>query len=168
MSYCHFFTMDSMVLDPPLNFPIDFHPDIQHKLDYHIIAAALAAVGAVCRLNRFSVVARHYTAGGAGRGDARRKSEHRACRWLQRRWGIKAIRLNSKREAQIILRGPQLLERAAMRELHTELYAATAPMKRSAKEIHAALAAGGASTSRGKAKASEVPRPVQRVTPSAN
>ena len=162
-SYHHFFTMDFMVLDPPLNFPVEFHPDVQHKLDYNIIASALAAIGAVCRMNRFAVDAPHYTAGGAGPGDARRKSDHRACRWLQRRWGTKAIHLNPKREAQIILRGHQLLERGAMRlpELHTELYAATVPTKLSAKDTKVALAAGGAST-----KAWEVPGPVQRVTPS--
>jgi len=68
VSYNHFFTMDFMVLDPPINFLVDFHPDVQHKLDYNIIASALAAVGAVCRLNRFSIDAHHNTAGGGGGG----------------------------------------------------------------------------------------------------
>ena len=157
VSYCHFFTMDFMVFDPPLNFSVDFHLDVQHKLDYHIIASALAAVGAVCRLNRFSIDARHYTAGGAGSGDARRKSDRRACRWLQRRWGADAFRLNPQREAQVVLHGCQLVKRAGMRlpALHRALYAATVPTKSDSKAIRAAIGAGAAKAGarRGKAKA---------------
>ena len=66
VSYSHFFTMDFMIFDPPINFPINVHMDVQLKLDYHVIASALAAVGAVCRLNRFSIDAPHHTAGGLG------------------------------------------------------------------------------------------------------
>ena len=94
VSYSHFFTMDFMVMDPPINFPVETHTDVQHKLDYGIIAAALAAVGAVCRLNRFSVDAPHFTTGGAGKLATRRESDKRTCSWLIRRWGPKAFRLN--------------------------------------------------------------------------
>ena len=145
-----------MVFDPPLSFPVDFHPDVQHKLDYHVIASALAAVGAVCRLNRFSVDAGHYAAGGAGSRDARRKSDLRACRWLQRRWGAAAFRVNSQREAQVIFRGDQLLERASMRlpALHSELHAATLPTQWSGLRDSAAIkAAIGAAARRAKSKA---------------
>ena len=157
VSYCSFFTMDFMVFDPPLSFPVDFHRDVQHKLDYHVIASALAAVGAVCRLNRFSVAAGHYAAGGgAGSRDARHKSELRACHWLQRRWGAAAFRVNSQREAQVIFRGCQLLERANMRlpALHRELLAATLPTQWSGLRDSAAIkAAIGAAARRAKSKA---------------
>ena len=151
MSYHHFFTMDFMVFDPPINFPVAFHSDAQHKLDYHIIASALAAVGAVCRLNRFSIDARHHNAGGAGSGDARRGSDFRACRWLQRRWGADAICLYAQRAAQVVLRGRQLVQRACVRlpALHQDLYAATVPTKCPGMNFKAI----GAGARRAKAKA---------------
>ena len=66
--------------------------------------------------------------------------------------GTKAIRLNPRREAQVILAGGQLVERADMRlpELHHTVYAAMVPTKFSEKDIKAAVGAG---TRRGKAKA---------------
>ena len=156
VSYCSFFTMDFMVFDPPLRFPVDFHPDVQHKLDYHVIASALAVVGAVCRLNRFSVHAGHYAEGGAGSRDARHKSDLRACRWLQRRWGAAAFRVNSRREAHVIFRACQLLERADMRlpALHRELEAASVPTQWSGTcDSTAIMAAIGAAARRAKGKA---------------
>ena len=146
VSYHHFFTMDFMVMDPPINFPVDFHPDVQHKLDYHIIASALAAVGAVCRLNRFSIDAPHNTAGGAGNGAARLESDRRACRWLQRRWGRDAFRRNAARDGQVVLRGCQLVGRADGRlpALHNMLYAASVPTKRPGIDSSGVRAAVGA------------------------
>ena len=77
VSYSHFFTMDFMVLDPPINFLVDFCTAVHTKMDCNVIAAALAAVGAVCRMNRFCVDARHHTRGGAGRGAERRKQDEK-------------------------------------------------------------------------------------------
>ena len=60
--------------------------------------------------------------------------------------------MNPRREAQVILAGSQLLERADMRlpEVHQSLYAAMVPTKLPDKDVKAAIGAGAR---RGKAKA---------------
>ena len=74
--------------------------------------------------------------------------------------GAAAFRLNSRREAQVIFSGCQLLERAGMRlpALHRELDAAMVPTKRSGMRDSAAIkaaigAAIGAAARRAKGKA---------------
>ena len=170
VSYSHFFTMDFMVMDPPINFPVETHTDVQHKLDYGIIAAALAAVGAVCRLNRFSVDAPHFTTGGAGKLATRRESDKRACSWLIRRWGAKAFRLNPLRDVgdtQVIFSGKAILEKADKRlpALHAALYTAMAPTKLQHKDRVAAMGARMVRAALGaKAIAGQNPRGKSRMT----
>ena len=69
--------------------------------------------------------------------------------------GADAIRLNSQREAHVIIRGRRLVERAGMRlpALHQALYAATVPTQCPGMDSKAIRAAIGAGARRGKAKA---------------
>ena len=148
MSYHHFVNLDVIVFGPPFRLVLHCDARVNVNVDCHLSASVLAAVGAVCRLNRFSIDAGHYAAaGGAGSRDARLKSDLRACRWLQRRWGAGAFRMHSQRQAQVIFRGCQLVERASVRlpALHRELQAAMVPTKSSGiRDSAAVMAAVGA------------------------
>ena len=148
LSYHHFFTMDFMILDPPLNFPIEFHDDVKMKCDYNVIASTLAAVGAVCRLNRFTVDAPHYRVGGASTAADRWSSDRKAARWLIRRFGAGVFRLNPRRgggTTQVLFSGLTLLTRSALggsvAELHTALSAAMEPTKLTRAQAQAAIGA---------------------------
>ena len=149
ISYHHFFTMDFMILDPPLHFPIEFHDDVKMKCDYNVIASALAAVGAVCRLNRFTVDAPHYRKGGASTAADRWQSDRKAAHWLIRRFGAGAFRLNPRRgggTTQVLFSGLPLVKRLALgsssvADLHVALAAAMKPTKLTRAQVQAALGA---------------------------
>ena len=133
---------------PPLNFPIEFHDDVKMKCDYNVIASTLAAVGAVCRLNRFTVDAPHYRVGGASTAADRWSSDRKAARWLIRRFGAGVFRLNPRRgggTTQVLFSGLTLLTRSALggsvAELHTALSAAMEPTKLTRAQAQAAIGA---------------------------
>ena len=133
----------------PLHFPIEFHDDVKMKCDYNVIASALAAVGAVCRLNRFTVDAPHYRRGGASTAADRWQSDRKAARWLIRRFGAGAFRLNPRRgegTTQVLFSGLPLVKRLALgsssvADLHVALAAAMKPTKFRRAQAQAALGA---------------------------
>ena len=66
MSYHHFVNLDFLVFDPPFRFVLHCDARVNVKVDYHLSASVLAAVGAVCRLNHLCINAPRYKPGGAG------------------------------------------------------------------------------------------------------
>ena len=97
------------------------------KVDYHLSASVLAAVGAVCRLNHVCVNAPHDKPGGAGTMQQRRKADAEAVRWLQAHWKSivgqeQVFRGNTMRRGncQVVVNGTPLLDLcdSRLREAH--------------------------------------------------
>ena len=138
MSYHHFVNLDFLVFDPPFRFVLHCDARVNVKVDCHLSASVLAAVGAVCRLNQLCINAPLCKPGGAGTMQQRRKADAEAVRWLQAHWTStvgkeQVFRGNTMRRGtcQVVMNGTPLLDLcdSRLREAH--------------KQVHCALAACG-------------------------
>ena len=145
-SYHHFCILDFIVLEPPFPVQLVCDPQVNCKVDYHLTASTLAAVGAVCRLNHFSIDAAHYQEGGCGTAPQRCKADAAAAKWLQRHWklqsGAQVFIPNTQRtgNCQVLMRGERWLLSgcdARLPDLHKRVKEAMSP---SAYESWAVLA----------------------------
>ena len=159
VSYHHFCNLDFLVLDPP--FPLQLHCDarVNVKVDYHLTASALAAFGAICRVNRLSIDAPHYRTGGAGTMKERKKSDKAAAKWLMKHWAPSkfkkvVFRQNLQRSGnwQVSMCGTPLLRQCDSRleELHRALHKAGVSSKMCKKDVKRAIKRCKVATSRKK------------------
>lgn len=148
VSYHHFCNLDFLVMDPP--FPLELYHDarVNMKVDYHLTASVLAAFGAICRMNRLSIDAPHYQAGGAGSLKEREKGDAAAAKWLQTYWapsksggrGSETIfSPNTKRSGncQVLMHCKPLLRRCDSRleQLHKNLLQASWSTRMSSEDV---------------------------------
>ena len=116
VSYCHYFSMDFIVVDTSIPIQISIPQAASPKEDYHLCASVLMAFGVTCRLNHLCAHASHYTKGGAGDKNARADRDRAAACWLLSHWNKQesvVFSRSTRGDAQIRLsNGLALVKRA--------------------------------------------------------
>lgn len=100
----HFILGDFFVAD---HSPVRFDEDMTLKEDYDFTCQHIAKHGAVLRLNRLTIVAKHQTnpGGAVAQRDKKGREEERNIAILTRKWP-RAFTANRKRKHEVILRWP--------------------------------------------------------------